>query len=345
MASRKQKKPLPWGVWAVILAVAVIAVVFALSDAGDEFFDKYYGTGDYAMASDSKKPATQTQTGDSAKPDAAATDYTTTTAPDKATAKPVEAGSSFEIHFIDVGQADCALVICDGQTMLIDGGNSDDSNLVYSHLKRYDITTLDYVVVTHAHEDHLGGVSGALSLVTSVGVAYCPVTSYDSKAFRNFVTKLDDLKTEITVPSVGDSFTLGSAEVTIIGPVKETSDTNNTSIVMRIVYGETVFLFTGDAEYEEENDILELGYDLSCTLLKVGHHGSSSSTSYRFLYEADPTYAIISVGKDNSYGHPHSETLSKLSDAGVIVYRTDETGDIICTSDGQTLSFEFAKIP
>lgn len=132
---------------------------------------------------------------------------------------------------------------------------------------------------------------------------------------------------------------MGSAAVQILGPVAESTELNNTSIVLRVIYGEASFLFTGDAEREEEQDILAAGYTLQSTVLKVGHHGSANSTTYPFLREIMPEYAVISVGANNSYGHPTEETLSRLRDADVTVYRTDMQGDVICTSNGKTVSF------
>lgn len=254
----------------------------------------------------------------------------------------VSESGSFTIHFIDVGQADSALVTCDGHSMLIDGGNADDSNLVYSVLQRETEGHLDYVVGTHAHEDHIGGLSGAFETDTA-DVTFCPVTEYDSKAFRNFKTRADERGGGITIPAVGDTFTLGEASVTVVAVNSVPEDTNNTSIVIRIVYGDTSFLFTGDAEQETEEKILESGQDIESTVLKVGHHGSSTSTSQAFLDAVSPTYAVISCGKDNSYGHPHSETLAKLASAGVEVLRTDELGDIYCTSDGTEVTFSYGE--
>lgn len=252
------------------------------------------------------------------------------------------ADSSFEIHFIDVGQADAALIICTGKTMLIDGGNVEDSSLIYSYLKKQGITHLDYVVCTHAHEDHVGGLSGALSAATA-GKVLSPVTDYDTKAFRDFVAKAAERKCEITVPRAGDRFSLGDALVTVVGPVKSYDDTNNTSLVLRIVYGTTSFLFTGDMEDDAERDLLDAGVTLRSTLLKVGHHGSSTSTAYRFLREVAPQYGVISVGTDNDYGHPTEAVLSRLRDADVTLYRTDLQGDIICRSDGTNLTFTTSK--
>lgn len=254
----------------------------------------------------------------------------------------VSESGSFTVHYIDVGQADSALVTCDGHSMLIDGGNADDSNLVYSVLQRETEGHLDYVIGTHAHEDHIGGLSGAFEADTA-DVTFCPVTEYDSKAFRNFKTRADERGGGITVPAVGDTFTLGEATVTVVAVNSVPEDTNNTSIVIRIVYGDTSFLFTGDAEQETEARILESGQDIESTVLKVGHHGSSTSTSQAFLDAVSPTYAVISCGKDNSYGHPHSETLAKLASAGVEVFRTDELGDIYCTSDGTEVTFSYGE--
>ena len=250
----------------------------------------------------------------------------------------VPEGSTFEIHYLDVGQADAALIICDNSAMLIDGGNAEDSSLIYAYLETHNINHLDYIVCTHSHEDHVGGLSGALNYAT-VGTAYCSVTDADTRAFSNFVKYLAKQDKEIVVPSAGDSFSLGSAEVTILGPVAHNEDPNNMSIVLRIQYGKTSFLFTGDAELDEETSILDAGYDISCDVLKVGHHGSRSSTNYRWLREAAPSYAVISVGIDNEYGHPSEDVLSRLRDAEVTVYRTDMQGHIVCASNGETVSF------
>lgn len=250
-------------------------------------------------------------------------------------------GSSFAVHFIDVGQADAILVLCDDETMLIDGGNADDSSLMYTYLSKLGITELDYVIGTHAHEDHIGGIPGALNYAT-VEKALCPVTSYSTKAFNNFVKSVQKHGVSLTVPSVGDQFNLGSAACQILG-VNSADDTNETSIVMKVVYGNTSFMFTGDAEREAENTILNRGYDLKSDVLKVGHHGSASSTSYHWLREVDPDYAVICVGKGNTYGHPTETVLSRLRDADVTTFRTDLQGDIICTSDGQTVTFQVSK--
>ena len=250
--------------------------------------------------------------------------------------------TSFEVHFIDVGQGDCALVLCDGQTMLIDGGEASQSSKVYAYLKEHGVDHLNFIVASHAHADHVGGLSGALNYAI-VDVALCPVQDYDTKTFQSFVKYLGQQNIAITIPHTGDIYELGSATIQILAPLRDYEDPNDTSIVIKVIYGETSFFFTGDATRIAEADILGAGYDLSATVLKVGHHGSDTSTSYPFLREIMPKYAIISVGKDNEYGHPTDNTLSRLRDADVQVFRTDQQGTVICVSDGKTVSFEAEK--
>ena len=170
--------------------------------------------------------------------------------------------STFEVHYLDVGQGDCSLVLCDGHAMLIDGGEASESSKVYAYLKAHGINHLDYMVATHAHSDHIGGLSGALNYAT-VDTAFCPVTEYDSKTFSSMVKYLSNQGLSITSPSTGDCFMLGSATVQVLGPQKNYEEPNDTSIVLKVTYGETSFLFTGDAERTAEADIIAAGYDLS----------------------------------------------------------------------------------
>ena len=273
--------------------------------------------------------------------------------------KPVESGTESEkesgdtatqviqhglkVHFIDVGQADAALLISGNSAMLIDGGNVEDSSRIYSYLDRLGISHLDYIVGTHAHEDHMGGLSGALQKAT-VGVIYAPRTENDAKFYQSFKNKVASAGKSITHPDSGTSFNLGSCSVELYCPTYENEDDlNNTSIITKVVCGDTSFLFTGDAEYSEEHDILSQGYDLSATVLKAGHHGSDTSSSYHFLREVMPEYVVISVGKGNQYGHPDEGALSRFRDVGAKVYRTDLQGDVIVESNGKDITVTTAR--
>ena len=245
------------------------------------------------------------------------------------------------VQFIDVGQADCALLECDGQFLLIDGGNRDDSQLVVSYLEQQGVQELEAVVCTHAHEDHVGGLPAVLAVYPTKAV-YAPTKTYSSNIFDKFVYYTDQQGLEITIPAPGDQFTLGQAMVTVLGPVKSYAETNDTSIVLWVKYGETNFLFTGDMETDAENDMLDYWegkVDWKADVLKVGHHCSNTSTGYRFLNEVNPVYGVISVGKGNDYGHPHKEPMSRLRQAGVTILRTDELGTIQAVSDGKEVTF------
>ena len=247
--------------------------------------------------------------------------------------------SCFSIEFLDVGEGDSALVDCDGHYMLIDGGGSDRSSFIYTKLKDNGIDHLDYIVATHPDADHVGGLAASLNYA-SVDVAFCSCETRDTRAFNSFVKYLDKQGKKITVPDAGDSFDLGSAEVTVLGPEKGQSYSDNTSIVLRITYGNTSFLFTGDSEMEDEKSLLSSGRKLKSDLIKVAHHGSRSSSSQVFLDAVKPDFAVISVGKDNSYGHPAAEVLDRLEKLGAEIYRTDLSGTIRCISDGNTITFD-----
>lgn len=252
------------------------------------------------------------------------------------------ASAEFEVHFLDVGQGDCAIVCCDDQVMLIDGGNAGDSSLIYAYLKNnLGVETINYMIATHPHEDHVGGIAGAFN-ACNVERLFSPVSDYESEPFQAMIKYSEKQDVQIEDPPVGTSFFLGSSRVKVLAPLRrDYDDINDWSIVLKVSYGNTSILFTGDAGIAVEYDLLSSGCDLAADVLKVGHHGSSSATSQAFFDAVNPQYAIISVGKENSYGHPHEETLRILQ--GITVYRTDESGHIICRSDGNELQFDFAR--
>ena len=253
---------------------------------------------------------------------------------------PAPSGDGLLVHFIDVGQADCALLQCDGEYLLIDGGNREDGQLVVSYLEQQGVEELSAVVCTHPHEDHVGGLPAVLA-VYPTGAVYAPTRTYASKVFDDFMYYADQQGLTVTISEPGDKISLGSAELTVLGPVKDYPEPNNTSIVLKAQYGDTAFLFTGDMEAEAEADMLDhwgSAMDFHADVLKVGHHGSSTSSSAAFLSAADPDYGVISVGQGNSYGHPQAEVLDRLERMGIFSFRTDELGHILAASDGKTVT-------
>lgn len=249
----------------------------------------------------------------------------------------VPAADALKVRFIDVGQGDCALLTCGGQSLLIDGGPSDASSKLYSILKTLGLSRLDYIVCTHPDEDHCGGISGALNFA-ECSTFYCSVTQHDTATFQHLLNYLG--ATPVTVPQLGDQFSLGGATVTFVGPAERTRDTNEGSLVCRVDLGSVSFLFTGDAGEESEWAMVTSGQNLDADVLKVGHHGSAGASSERFLQAVTPDYAVISVGAGNSYGHPTEEALARLEKSDARILRTDELGSILFTTDGTSLSVD-----
>ena len=252
-------------------------------------------------------------------------------------------GKDLEVHFIDVGQGSSTLIESDGCYMLVDGGDSKYTSKVVSYLNDQSVDKLDYIIATHYDADHLNGVVAALSNYDA-GVVIAPDYKADSKVYKSFTSLLKEKKIKITYPETGTKYKIGGAEFTILAP-NDThyDDANDYSVAIKLVNGNNSFILTGDAEIESEYEMLETGIDLSCDVYLAGHHGSRYSSSQAFLQALEPDSVVISVGKDNRYGHPSDETMARLDAAGCDIYRTDKLGDIIATSNGKKITFNVNK--
>ncbi|MDR3552468.1 MAG: ComEC/Rec2 family competence protein [Clostridia bacterium] len=246
------------------------------------------------------------------------------------------------VCYIDVGQGDSIFIDCNGSTMLIDAGIPDMGSRVTACLDRYGITKLDDVICTHPHDDHIGGIPLVLQS-RQVSRIFMTKATNNTQSFENLLTAISKKGLKATVPSPGQSYTLGGASFTVLAPTATYTDLNDMSIVIRLTYKGKSFLFTGDASFDSENDMLKKGYNLKADVLKVGHHGSATASGAAFLKAVSPQYAVISVGKDNDYGHPTKAALTRLQKAGAKVLRTDLNGTVVFYYDGKKLSYTTEK--
>jgi len=246
--------------------------------------------------------------------------------------------SELKVHFIDVGQADSILIQNNSQTALLDTGNRDDYDTIHDYLEELSIKSIDYLILTHPHEDHIGSAAKIIENF-DIGTVYMTNMSANTKIYSSLMHAMKQKKLKKQIPKLGDTFNVGDCEFTFLGPVKKYEDPNQMSLVTRAVFGNKSFLFTGDAEIEAEKDMLNANVTLNSDVLKVGHHGSQTSSSYVFLKEVNPVDAVISSEKGNDYGHPHKKTLSRLNDVGATIYRTDKSGTIIATCDGKEINW------
>jgi competence protein ComEC len=249
------------------------------------------------------------------------------------------------VSFIDVGQGDSILIQTSlGQSMLIDGGERNQGEKLVEYLQKQGIDQIDVMVGTHPHSDHIGGLIAVLENF-QVEKIYLPKVTHSSSTFKDLLTAIKNQGLKINTAQAGAAIPIEGVDASFIAPVRDRYDSlNNYSAVVKLVYGNISFLFCGDAEEESEQDILSSSRgDLKCQVLKVGHHGSSTSTSDPFLNAVKPQYAIIMCGAGNDYGHPHQEIIEKLKQAGATIYRSDENGNIVFSSDGNSLKVENEK--
>ena len=254
--------------------------------------------------------------------------------------KTVNVTGDLIVSFIDVGQADSILIQNNNHNMLIDAGNNEDGEKLVSYFKENNITNFDYVVGTHAHEDHIGGLDDIINNF-DIKTFYMPDVITTTKTFEDVLVALDNKNIKLSIPTIDNEFKLADANLKVIYVGSSSSDLNDSSIVLRLDYKNNSFLFTGDATTKVEKQILNK--DIDVDVLKLGHHGSSYSSSDIFLNKVNPSYAVISCGLNNIYNHPTNSTLDKLNKKNIKLYRTDMDGTIIFTSDGDKLLINTVK--
>ncbi len=248
--------------------------------------------------------------------------------------------TDLQIHYIDVGQADSILITNNNHSMLIDAGNNEDGEKLVNYLKSLNITNIDYVVGTHPHEDHIGGLDDIINNL-NVQEVYLPEAMTTTKTFEDVLDAIANKNLSITIPTIGETFKLGEAEFEVIYTGTEEQSLNESSIILKMIFGKHTYLFTGDTTEEIEKTILT--DNINIDVLKVAHHGSKYSSSEEFLKIATPEYAIISAGENNSYNHPEPETITRLEKHTNKIYITKELGTIILNSNGNVIEITTKK--
>ena len=266
---------------------------------------------------------------------------------DKAGKPASNPSSSCSVHFIDVGQGDSTLICVGDKTLLIDAGENNKGDEVLLYLSRLGIDHLDYVIGTHAHSDHIGGLDTVLNSIEVENIILSDLPDKmipTTKTYIDLLEAIDSNDVNLIIAQPKDSYNIGGGTLTLLSPVSDDyKDLNDFSIVSRFDFGEKSILITGDAEEKAEKDILQSGAYLNADILKVGHHGSDTSSTRAFLEAVSPEVSVIHVGEDNKYGHPMAETLTKLNSLGSKIYRTDLNGSIVVTITGGDIAVKCEK--
>lgn len=257
---------------------------------------------------------------------------------EETTTSPEPVSQELTVHFIDVGQGDCTLITCGDDAMLIDAGDNNQGTRIQNYIQHEGISKLKYVVCTHPDADHIGGMDVILYKFDCETI-FMTDEEKDTATYRDVIDTMENKVYKKTLPVVGEQYQLGDAKFTIVAPSQMSDDSNNNSIALMLTHGKNTFLFTGDAEEDEESDIVKLDLPAGIDVYKAGHHGSKSSSSEELLNAVTPEYAVISCGEGNKYGHPHAQTLNNFRMMGIQVFRTDEQGTIVASSNGEEITW------
>lgn len=324
-------------IWIGVGLIAAALVIFGFlffSKGKDDSSSQGESSSQRAAESSSQRETVATTT------TAGTTQKETEKASGKAESKP-ETAAQMQVHFIDCGQGDCTLITCGGEAMLIDSGELDDKNTVINYIRALGVSSFKYVVVTHPHTDHMGEMPDILKAFKAEKFIMPKVPDSMTPTIMRYEKLLKQVKAQgLTVTWSGDeTYKLGSAEVKTFTPKKAQEDLNNYSTLVKVTCGGKSVLITGDCEKAEEQDIMSQGFDLKSDILKVAHHGSYKGTTYEFLETVVPSYAVISCGKDNDYGHPHDSTMKRLKKKVKNIYITKDNGTVVfdCSGSGITV--------
>lgn len=244
------------------------------------------------------------------------------------------------VHILNVGKADAIYIKSNDKNILIDSGDTDTKDQVIQYLNNNKIQQFDLIIATHPHKDHIAGMDNIINtfpinrfIMPKLSETIIPTT----KTYNSMINSLKDNNITVESPVAGDNFKIGEINIDILGPIKEYDNLNNNSVIAKLAYKNTSFLFVGDAEKEAETDLISSSANLKSTVLKVGHHGSKTSTTQKFLNAVNPEYSVISVGPDSN-NLPKDSIINRLKNNNIKTYRTDKSGTIIFTSDGDNIN-------